>query len=495
MAGPWSGAFMPLAFRLDWTNMRITHYDEPSSSTFWQYLIFSMTNLGCDPTSVLPPEILQSVHLVIPWGHFQRPMNLIELRRAVASSVRAVDMITGPMIRTVNNREYNVWQYAITSRQGLSRLSAPYAQTYDCATLRPHAHSLAPAKAKGPRPAMSCDIPKIWKDDIEPRIKRVLRGEHWHSDAAFWAMHTTLYTAVYNICHHYDRASLRPRSANGRDLHAQATAFLSAYTAQIQAAAPDDDAAVPYYYDTQWDTFTQGAVLVDRAFTYLNRYFVKHLNQPDIKTIRNVALQQWKINVFELLAPRLERALGADATRIAGIRAKFALENVTAEHFNAMRFHEGRKLFVKWLMATVFAICSITPKSASARELHAQATSFLSGYTAQIQAAAPDDDAAVPYYYDTQWDTFARGAYSIDPAFIPMNKLFVQCQTDMKTIRNVALEQWKINVFEALAPRLERALGTDATRIAVIRTKLASENATVEDFNSMRFHEVYAGSA
>ncbi|KAJ7608012.1 hypothetical protein DFH06DRAFT_1347196 [Mycena polygramma] len=144
---------------------------------------------------------------------------------------------------------------------------------------------------------------------------------------------------------------------------------------------------------------------------------------------------------------------------------------------------------------TVFAICSITPKSASARELHAQATSFLSGYTAQIQAAAPDDDAAVPYYYDTQWDTFARGAYSIDPAFISMNKLFVQCQLDMKTIRNVALEQWKINVLEALAPRLERALGADAPRIAAIRTKLASENATVEDFNSMRFHEVYAGSA
>ncbi|KAJ6461215.1 hypothetical protein C8R47DRAFT_1159570 [Mycena vitilis] len=187
---------------------------------------------------------------------------------------------------------------------------------------------------------MSCDIPKIWKDDIEPRIMRVFRGE-LHSDAAVRAMYTTLYTTVYRICQRYDRESLRPRSANSRDLHAQATAFLSAYTAQIQAAAPDDDAAVPYYYDMQWDTFTQGAVLVDRAFTYLNRYFVKHLNQPDIKTIRNVALQQWKINVFEVLAIRLERALGTDATRIAAIRAKFASENATAEDFDAMRVHEG----------------------------------------------------------------------------------------------------------------------------------------------------------
>ncbi|KAJ7608013.1 hypothetical protein DFH06DRAFT_1347197 [Mycena polygramma] len=188
---------------------------------------------------------------------------------------------------------------------------------------------------------MSCDIPKIWKDDIEPRIKRILRGEHWHSDEAFMPMYTTLYTAVYNICHQYDKASLRPRSANGRDLHALATAFLSAYTLRILAAAPDDDAAVLYYYDTQWDAFAQGAVIVDRAFAHLNKYFVEHMNQSDIKTIRGVALQQWKSNVFELLVPRLERALGAHAMRIAAIRAKFALENVTAEHFNAMRFHKG----------------------------------------------------------------------------------------------------------------------------------------------------------
>ncbi|KAJ7633314.1 Cullin repeat-like-containing domain protein [Mycena polygramma] len=172
------------------------------------------------------------------------------------------------------------------------------------------------------------DIPQIWKDKLEPAVICLLRGEPLPE------AYTVLYTTIYNVC------TTGPRV--DRHLYTEVVAFFATYTAQIHGAAPDDDAAVPYYYDTQWDTFSRGVVVVDRLFAYLNRDYVKRETDvgKDVKTIREVALDQWKTNVFEPMAPRLEEVLGTDLPRIAAIRAKFSFENVTAEDFAAMRVRE-----------------------------------------------------------------------------------------------------------------------------------------------------------
>ncbi|KAJ7608010.1 hypothetical protein DFH06DRAFT_210915 [Mycena polygramma] len=177
------------------------------------------------------------------------------------------------------------------------------------------------------------DIAQIWKERLESGVTCLLRGEP-PSEA-----YTTLYTTQYNIC----TSKVPPGVPRGdRLLYAQTVAFFAAYTTQIHAVAPDDTAAVPYYYDTQWDAFSRGVVVVDRLFAYLNRDYVKRETDvgKDVKTVGEVALDQWKTNVFEPMAPRLEEVLGTDSPRIAAIRAKFSFENVTAEDFAAMRVRE-----------------------------------------------------------------------------------------------------------------------------------------------------------
>ncbi|KAJ6461213.1 hypothetical protein C8R47DRAFT_1225904 [Mycena vitilis] len=141
------------------------------------------------------------------------------------------------------------------------------------------------------------DIAQIWKEKLQPGVTSLLRGE--------------------------------PSSG-------------SSYTTQIRAVAPEHNGAVPYYYDTQWDIFSRGVVVVDRLFAYLNRDYVKRETDvgKDVKTVGEIALDQWKTNVFGPLAPRLEEVLGTDSPCIAAIRAKFSFKNVTAEDFAAVRIRE-----------------------------------------------------------------------------------------------------------------------------------------------------------
>ncbi|KAJ6461214.1 hypothetical protein C8R47DRAFT_1225905 [Mycena vitilis] len=190
------------------------------------------------------------------------------------------------------------------------------------------------------------DIPQIWKDKLQPAVIRLLRGEPLPE----------VYTVLYTTNPRYTTSAQRARElivalltsmtfVDGKvsplvDLYTEVAAFFATYTAQIPA--PDDDAEIPYYYDTQWGVFSRGIVIVDPLFAYLNRDYVQRETNTGVKTIRNaslITLEQWKMNVFETLAPRLERALGADSTHIAVIRAKYASEHAAAEDFKAMRFH------------------------------------------------------------------------------------------------------------------------------------------------------------
>ncbi|KAJ7168990.1 hypothetical protein C8R46DRAFT_1191581 [Mycena filopes] len=98
-----------LAFRWDRSQMKILEFGQGRNMQgFMPYFIFSLTNWGEDITSVLPAHVFRQQRV----GHFQRPMNLRELRRATAATLSMYDMVAGPMLRT-GDTEAHVCQYAI----------------------------------------------------------------------------------------------------------------------------------------------------------------------------------------------------------------------------------------------------------------------------------------------------------------------------------------------------------------------------------------------
>ncbi|KAJ7608011.1 hypothetical protein DFH06DRAFT_1347195 [Mycena polygramma] len=134
------------------------------------------------------------------------------------------------------------------------------------------------------------DIPQLWKDKLQPAASAFCAVNHCRR-------HTLSCTPRYTT------SAQRARELIVVHLYTEVAAFFAIYTAQIRGlvsqAAPADDAEITDYVQRETNMGT------------------------GVKTIRNLALERWKMNVLETLAPRLERALGIDKTRIALIRAKF----------------------------------------------------------------------------------------------------------------------------------------------------------------------------
>ncbi|KAJ6488909.1 Cullin repeat-like-containing domain protein [Mycena sanguinolenta] len=179
-----------------------------------------------------------------------------------------------------------------------------------------------------PSGADTADIAKVshlWQTKLEPAITAVLNTGKG-LDFVAW---TTLYTDVYNCC------TTSPK-VQCPDLYSRIAPFFEAYTAKIYADSPDDDALLVDYYDTHWDHFQQGSVLVDNLFAYLNRYYVRPertTGRAGIVPVLDVALAQWKTQVFEPLLPRLEGA----GLPLEAVRDGFALENLTPAKLKEMR--------------------------------------------------------------------------------------------------------------------------------------------------------------
>ncbi|KAJ7154846.1 hypothetical protein C8R43DRAFT_1000540 [Mycena crocata] len=114
-----------LAFQWDVAGMKIRNFHDESSIGFLEYFIFSMTNFGSDVTTIFKRGVFQQTGFADRW-HPQCP-DLHQLRTLAAGMVSQYDMITGPMLGVLSR---NVWQYAITSQRGLSRLSRPFPQLY-----------------------------------------------------------------------------------------------------------------------------------------------------------------------------------------------------------------------------------------------------------------------------------------------------------------------------------------------------------------------------
>jgi hypothetical protein len=164
----------------------------------------------------------------------------------------------------------------------------------------------------------------------------ILRNEEQLTHTA----HMVMYSTIYNIMTEIEGSRQDAWDSTGTALHSQVSAFYAEYTAQIQAATPDDNALIPDYYNFQWDQFSRGTPVVDRWFAHLNRYWIKRMRdtgRTDVNTVRNVAFTAWKTQVFDPISPRLQAALGSEDTQIAHIRTKFTSEDLTDADLSGMR--------------------------------------------------------------------------------------------------------------------------------------------------------------
>ncbi|KAJ7798718.1 hypothetical protein B0H14DRAFT_2906021 [Mycena olivaceomarginata] len=174
---------------------------------------------------------------------------------------------------------------------------------------------------------------EAWKTDFEPTMIQVLAG----SPPITFETHS----AVYSAAHNYVSSSRSKPGVNPcPDLYGQVKLFFAQYTERIGAAAPDDDAIVPAYYDAEWDRFSRGVKVVDRLLEPLNKHFVNRARDTgtkDLLTVRNLAFDGWKKNVFERLLLRLENADSIDKARLEMIRSCFAAEELNNEDLQNMR--------------------------------------------------------------------------------------------------------------------------------------------------------------
>ncbi|KAJ7866228.1 hypothetical protein B0H14DRAFT_2733171 [Mycena olivaceomarginata] len=138
------------------------------------------------------------------------------------------------------------------------------------------------------------DIQQIWHSQLQPSISRLMRNEPWLATQT----HAAIYTTIYNI--NYTRTSLHTTAA---------------YAVHIYEAAPNDGLLVLDYYDSEWTRFSRGAVAVDR------------LVQRD-NGRRDVAVTQWKMNMFDPISPRMEALFDVEDTHVATLRTKLTTENL-----------------------------------------------------------------------------------------------------------------------------------------------------------------------
>ncbi|KAJ6488908.1 Cullin repeat-like-containing domain protein [Mycena sanguinolenta] len=188
-----------------------------------------------------------------------------------------------------------------------------------------HTSAAAQPSAKSKDRYDTANVPHVWQTKLEPAITEIFdtgKGLDFPS-------YTSLYTDIYQCC----TRSKSPTSMSSAcpELYSRIVAFFEAYTAKINADAPDDGKLVVDYYDMRWARFQEGAVLVDRLFSYLNGYFVRP--GKDMVPVLDVAVAQWKVQVFEPLLPRLEGA----GVPLEAVRDGFASENLTAAKLKEMR--------------------------------------------------------------------------------------------------------------------------------------------------------------
>ncbi|KAJ7082823.1 hypothetical protein C8R43DRAFT_1175245 [Mycena crocata] len=163
----------------------------------------------------------------------------------------------------------------------------------------------------------------VWSTQIEPGLTSILRGARLTVEE-----HMALYKVIYEWCSRTNP----PTAQHGREMYQQLCAFYAAHTTQISEAAPPSNSLLPDYYDTEWTQFAHGVPKVNHLFAYLRHFIARERaeSRKEGPGVDNVALNAWKDNVFDPLAPRLAATLGDEngATKLETIRGRFAAENL-----------------------------------------------------------------------------------------------------------------------------------------------------------------------
>ncbi|KAJ6488911.1 hypothetical protein C8R45DRAFT_1097257 [Mycena sanguinolenta] len=187
--------------------------------------------------------------------------------------------------------------------------------------------SVHDSAASQPNADTDTEVSHIWTK-LKPGIKEILNT----GKAPDFALYTSLYSDIFNCC---SSANLY---ASCDALHSKVESFFEAYTAKICAGDPVDYMLLADYYDSQWNRFQQGVLVVNRLFAPLNRHFAIpaepfHRGRKDLPPVLDVALAQWKKQVFDRFLRRLEWA-GAP---LQAIQDGFAAGDFTADKLKKMR--------------------------------------------------------------------------------------------------------------------------------------------------------------
>ncbi|KAJ7142717.1 Cullin repeat-like-containing domain protein [Mycena epipterygia] len=166
-----------------------------------------------------------------------------------------------------------------------------------------------------------------WETQFEPGLTRMLTlTSHSYSE------YIVIYTQVYNV---------GAQPGGSQDLYEHVVRYFEGFTTKIRDDAPGAD--LVEYYDAKWDVFSAGVVYIDRAFTYINRHYVRAEQtngNTNIDTVLNVSLKSWKDNVLEPLASRLRDDLQDQAVRVDEVLATFDGKS-TPDDFKNMRLRQA----------------------------------------------------------------------------------------------------------------------------------------------------------
>ncbi|KAJ7919263.1 Cullin repeat-like-containing domain protein [Mycena leptocephala] len=177
---------------------------------------------------------------------------------------------------------------------------------------------------------------EVWETDLKPNIIQILTG----SEPLTYATYSEVYSAGLNFILKGKGKRKIDNNDNCKYLYAQVEPFFAEYAGNIRAAAPSNDSALPAYYDAEWDRFSRCAGIIDRLLDYLNKHYVNRLRaegKTGFPTVRDVAFNSWKTNVFDALSPRLENT-DAGKVRTEMIQQFFESAELKSESLKDMRF-------------------------------------------------------------------------------------------------------------------------------------------------------------
>lgn len=170
----------------------------------------------------------------------------------------------------------------------------------------------------------SDDLEATWTF-IEPSINQILgrdavvnSGGKRIDKVLSPTMYMSVYTAIYNYCVNKSRSSGQfntDRQANqssilvGSEIYEKLKRFLREYIYNFQR---EEEETFLQFYVRRWKRFTIGAIFLNHAFDYMNRYWVQKERSDgkrDIFDVNTLCLITWKEVMFDSNSERLTQEI------------------------------------------------------------------------------------------------------------------------------------------------------------------------------------------